>query len=206
VRLPFRRGPSTQLAWAPRLADAPPLDPAYARETADELTKILFRTIHGSHLYGLARPDSDIDYYEVVDSVPTKRAGYCRQTISDGIDVTRIDLGTWIRQCERGTPQALEAMFSRTHEIDHIGPLRAGFRAGGPVMATYLRTIRSFIEATDPKRTKHAVRLALNAQSIARYGRFDPRLTGQEAGYVWFLSEEYSGEHLLERCEQLVWL
>ncbi len=40
----------------------------------DKENHVLFKTPHGSHLYGLAHADSDKDFYTVLDKVPTARA------------------------------------------------------------------------------------------------------------------------------------
>lgn len=83
-----------------------------------------------------------------------------------------------------GVPQYLEAMFSPQAEVDLISDFRAGFRVSYGIYSTYLRTIKSFTLHEEFKRRRHGLRLALNLQSIGRYGRFDPRLTKEEIDWV----------------------
>lgn len=137
----------------------------------------LFTTIHGSRLYGLAHADSDSDYFTVVNKVKTSRKKYAAQTIVDGVDTTVMDLGTWLHYCEMGAPQSLEAMFSRRPVVDHIGALRAQYRAGTQVYSRYLHVIKTCAMEDDFKHKRHALRLALNLRSIGRTGRFNPTLS-----------------------------
>ena len=135
--------------------------------------RTLLRTIHGSHLYGLAHDNSDVDYYVVVDD------GRARQTINDGIDINTLSFDKFISLCYKGVPQALEAMFSQEADIDEISYFRNGWVAGGSeVIDTYRRTIKSlsFDERHTTKYRRHAVRLAYNLRDIVEFGRFNPRL------------------------------
>lgn len=150
---------------------------------------VLFSTPHGSHLYGLAHAGSDHDTYTVVTRLPHvahngTRARYARQTIRGDQDEFVIDLSTWLLLCEKGVPQALEAMFSPRPTVDLIGPFRAAYRATPAVVPTYLRTISSFTRSGDWKRRRHAARLALNMRSILRHGRFNPELDPTEVVFA----------------------
>lgn len=150
---------------------------------------LLFRTIHGSHLYGLAGPDSDLDYYEVWAD---KRKNSQHISKIDGVmvDVTQIGLSEWLKQCDIGVPQALEAMFSEVADVDLIEPFRKAYRATGPeVTSRYLRTIKSFAydgryEKSNPakhgKRRTHALRLAWSLYFIERNGRFRPEVSSND--------------------------
>jgi hypothetical protein len=139
---------------------------------------ILFKTVHGSRLYGMSHEGSDWDYYTVVDKVKTAKAKYSRQTIVDDVDSVVVDFGTWIEQCKDGVPQALEAMFSNMAVTDRITGFRTQFYAGTTTHERYLRTITSFVYANKDvyKRKRHALRLAYNFVDLKRYGRFDPTL------------------------------
>lgn len=141
---------------------------------------MLFKTIHGSHLYGLAHEHSDLDFFTVVYKVKTNKKKYARQSIVDGVDTTTLDLGTWLHYCEMGVPQALEAMFSQKAVYDDLGPLRTQYRAGTQTWSRYLRTIKSFAMEDDFKHKRHALRLALNLHDLMRTGRFNPTLTGEQ--------------------------
>lgn len=158
---------------------------------------ILFKTPHGSHLYGLAHENSDQDFFVVVDRNPTNKKKFAKQSIVDGIDVTIMDLGTWLHYCEIGVPQCLEAMWSTQAEIDLIGPLRAGYTAAPSVYERYLRTIKSFALEGDFKHKRHALRLAMNLRVMSRRGRFNPTLTDMQimAANTW---AELPAEDVLE--------
>lgn len=170
---------------------------------------VLFSTPHGSHLYGLAHAGSDRDHYTVVTRLPHvahngTRARYARQTIRGDQDTFVIDLSTWLLLCTKGVPQALEAMWSTTPEVDLLGAFRASYRAGPPVLSTYLRTIRSFAGAGDFKRRRHAARLALNAHAILCDGRFNPRLTAEQIEFVNAIATDLDADALVEALDGVV--
>ena len=146
--------------------------------------EILFKTVHGSNLYGLAHKDSDDDFYAVVNKVKTKKKRYAKQSIIDGVDTTTVDLGTWLHLCEIGVPQAVEAMMSRNPIIDKIGGLRSQYRVGTSAWDRYLRTIKSFAMEDDFKHKRHALRLAINFNEMARTGRFNPTLSEKNAQFI----------------------
>jgi hypothetical protein len=156
--------------------------------------EVLFKTVHGSRLYGLAHAGSDEDFYTVVTKKQTDtrygrqtRARYAKQKIDGMEDSMVVDFGTWVEMCRSGVPQALEAMFSDMPVgDDRIADFRAGYRAGTEVYERYLRTIKSFALSEDPsiKRRRHALRLAINLYEMARTGRFNPTLSKQDADYI----------------------
>lgn len=139
---------------------------------------ILFRTIHGSRLYGMDHIGSDWDYYTVVDKVKNPRPKYASQTIVDNQDSMVVDFGTWVDMCKSGVPQAVEAMFSDMATVDRITEFRTSFYVGPTAHERYLRTIRSFAYSDKDtfKRKRHALRLAYNFVDLKRYGRFNPTL------------------------------
>jgi len=154
----------------------------------------LFRTIHGSNLYGLAHENSDEDYYTVLANRPRRRSRYAKQTIVDNIDSMVVDLSTFTRYADLGVPQALEAMFSSYAEIDLIEDYRLSYRANmANARDRYTRTIKSFALNDDFKRRRHAFRLCLNLIVLMDTGRFNPRLSPQEAIRVsaWAGRENY---------------
>ena len=141
--------------------------------------ELLLRTIHGSRLYGLSHSDSDYDYFEVYGW--KKFRG--KQKIADGDDRTRQSYDRFMRYCEKGVPQYLEAMFSRQADVDHF-PFNRLTDYGVDyynVRDTYMRTIKSFwisgCEEDSYKKRRHSVRLAMNLTEIYRSGKFDPTLT-----------------------------
>lgn len=148
---------------------------------------VLFKTVHGSRLYGLAHADSDEDFYTVLDKVPNRKARYAKQKIYDtGEDSMTVDFGTWLGMCVNGVPQALEAMFASGEAVEHdeLAHFRAGFRVSTGASERYLRTIRNFCYTQDAKRKRHGLRLALNMHDFTRHGRFNPTLTANEAAYL----------------------
>lgn len=160
--------------------------------------EVLFKTRHGSHLYGLNHADSDEDFYTVVNRPRGRRYKWAKQSIHDGEDSLRVNLPTWLRLCEKGVPQALEAMFAPEPLVDNLGPLRAGFRAGGEARRTYARTIRNFVEAEEFKRRRHAVRLGFNLRDLLACGRFNPVMTEEQKFLANTLAATLGGEELLE--------
>lgn len=147
---------------------------------------LLFKTPHGSHLYGLAHDKSDHDFYQVVETVRKKKARYAKQSIVDGIDVTTVDFGTWVNMCQSGVPQALEAMFSPVAAVDEIKEFRNAYRVGHGIRDKYYRTIDNFLATPDFKKNRHALRLALNLRDGLRYGRFNPMLSPRAKVWITF--------------------
>lgn len=130
---------------------------------------LLLRTVHGSQLYGTAHAGSDIDIYEVHD--------YCdnRQVITKNLDITRVSLSKFLLLCDKGVPQALEAMFSPLATTDVLADYRRAYRPNIPnARETYARTIKNFALSDKPKAQRHARRLARNLSDLERYGRFNP--------------------------------
>lgn len=151
---------------------------------------ILFKTVHGSNLYGLAHADSDEDFYTVLEPQQNSRRKFSRQTIVDGVDSMVVDLPTWLRYCEAGVPQALEAMYSHMPIHDELTPLRAGYRVTTQAWDKYLRTISNFIYVAHEqgkknyKSKRHALRLAINMNEFSHKGYFNPTLTDNMVDFV----------------------
>lgn len=146
---------------------------------------LLLRTVHGSRLYGLAHANSDFDTFEVYGW----DKGRGRQRVSGKDDLTRTTYDRFMRYCEKGVPQYLEAMFSRMSEVDNFPFDRLGYGIHqANTRNTYLRTVKSFWETgaeTDSfKLKRHAMRLILNLRSMQETGRFNPTLNDQEIAWV----------------------
>lgn len=140
---------------------------------------ILFRTVHGSHLYNLNHENSDLDIYEVVSDKWSKKAINSRQTISNGVDKTVVSLSTFLQMANRGVPQALEAMYSTKADIDMISDLRRSFVANQYAMEReYARVIRNM--GQNSKQRKHAIRLSMNLEDHWIHGRFNPTLSDDQ--------------------------
>lgn len=158
---------------------------------------VLFKTQHGSHLYGLNHADSDEDFYTVVDVPRGRRYKYSKQRITDEEDSVTVNLPTWLRLCDKGVPQALEAMFAPNPLVDNLPFLRSAYRAGGEVRRTYARTITNFVMSDEFKRKRHAVRLGFNLRDIGRYGRFNPQMNDYQKFIANRFAERYRDEELL---------
>lgn len=177
----------------------------------------LLVTNHGSHLYGTAIASSDRDIYCVLTGLPTRptqsRAAWTYKRQANGVDITMIDFGTWINECQRGVPQALEAMFAPGPDTDRIGALRAGYRTGTAAWPTYLRTIKAFAYSdTDDhranKRKVHALRLSWNLyQMRVHHGRFNPVLHPQQVEMYRRVVEQFDGDDdgLYDVCLKVAW-
>lgn len=178
------------------------------------MREVLFKTVHGSRLYGLAHAGSDDDFYTVVTKLDTDtrygrqtRARYAKQKITGNEDSFVVDFGTWVEMCKSGVPQALEAMFSNMPlGDDRIADFRASFRCGTQVFEKYMDTIKSFALAEDAttKKRRHALRLALNLNELARTGRFNPTLSVEDARYVsLYATKGHEDVYGLAKC--LAW-
>lgn len=165
---------------------------------------ILFKTVHGSKLYGLSHELSDDDYYTVVSKFKTNKAKYSTHKITGTDDSVVVDFGTWLEQCRKGVPQALEAMYSQMPMVDKIAPVRANFRVGTEVYNTYLRTIKSFAMQEEFKTKRHSLRLGFNMRSIRERGRFNPTLSDKQIEIVNGLATLPS-DHVYEWAKKIAW-
>lgn len=175
------------------------------------MREVLFKTWHGSKLYGLANENSDDDFYTVVTKKPVDtrynrqtRARYAKQKITGGEDSFVVDFGTWVEMCKSGVPQALEAMFSdMVIGDDRIADFRNSFVVGTEIYNRYFRTIKSFALSEDDgiKKRRHALRLALNLRDAARYGRFNPTLSKEDADYITLMAtKSHDDVYGLAKC------
>lgn len=156
-------------------------------------TKTILKCEHGSHLYGLATPESDHDYYEIYDFLnhryrPKKQS---IQTIDGDQDELRISLDRYEHLCYMGVPQAVEVLFSPTeswievtddwrlvsrdikrHLCDHMPK----------VLDTYRRTAMNFYlsKKDSEKKQRCAFRLVFNAGELKKTGHMNSRLTGTQ--------------------------
>lgn len=156
--------------------------------------RVLFETIHGSHLYGLNHAGSDLDLYIVADV-----HGRPKHTVKDGLDLTIVPLSHFMAQAHTGVPQALEAMFSES--VSHDGPfqsMRLNYRAGlGDCVDKYTRTVRNFAHGT-VKQQRHAMRLSMNLRDIANTGRFNPTLNAEDRKLILSHEEIIDPDEYLE--------
>lgn len=159
---------------------------------------LLFRTVHGSHLYGINRPDSDLDIYEVYANRPKRKSRFIKQNIRDGVDVVRLDLSTFMLYADRGSHQALEAMFSPVAEVDVISDLRKSYRLNtNTLVHKYCDVIHSFMHMDGIKPKRHAVRIGWCLHDALEDGRFNPVLTALRRTYLLNASEQQLFDHAM---------
>lgn len=140
---------------------------------------IVFRTVHGSHLYGLAHAGSDMDSY-VVKATDTRM----RQRTDGVTDVVSVGWKQLLLRAAGGSHQSVEAVFSPVKEWpnpDHeLRPIIEGLRVtGADAFAKYERTIKKFAFGTFKQR-RHAARLTVNLIQLRRDGTCNPRLTERQ--------------------------
>ena len=167
------------------------------------MSGLIFVTPHGSHLYGLAHEDSDMDIYEVYDGKGQKLT----QT-TDGIDdYVRGTLEAFVNRAHTGSHQSVEALFSKQKKwepgmYEKYGEYVEGMRiTGAEVFAKYERTIKKFCYG-DFKRRRHACRLALNLDGLRKHGRFDPELMQMEVKWCETYAKLYEGDELWRKLTE----
>lgn len=167
-----------------------------------EQGNLIFSTIAGSHLYGLAHEESDLDVYEVYEGKSPK----LRQSIAGDDDRVRGTLDAFLTRAYTGSHQSVEALFSREKVYapgmeEKYGSFLDGiYIGGGDVYAKYERTIKKF-SFGDFKKRRHACRLALNLHDLRKYGRFDPTLTPLAASLCAGYAKTLKGKALIEQLD-----
>lgn len=162
--------------------------------------EIIFSTIHGSHLYGLANEHSDKDVFYVTTSLRAK----ARHSYNElGWDQARVGLDTFLRRIQEGSHQSVEALFSPykqwNPDYDYLRPMLEAYRVtGSEVFAKYERTIKKFCYG-DFKRRRHAVRLAFNLDDLRAEGRFNPVMDPYRRDVAGTWAEMYEGDDLAMR-------
>jgi len=134
------------------------------------LSRLLLRTLAGSRLYGTAGPDSDWDWYEVYDHIqPVQRK-------RDGLDVIKMPLSKWIMLCEKGTHQALDALWCPPElaTTDEIAAWRFSVRVDPWRVADQLERTAYSIGGE-----KHLDRLLHCARRVREQGWYDPTEYGR---------------------------
>lgn len=162
------------------------------------MKNLIFTTVHGSHLYGLAHENSDRDYYEVYEG----KNPSLRQRTNGSTDVVRGTIDAFLTRAVSGSHQSVEALFSpykaytSPEMLYKWDPLFEGLRiTGHEVFEKYERTIRKFCYG-DFKRRRHAVRLSYNLTDLRNFGRFNPTLTEAQVEESTRLALELTGDEL----------
>jgi hypothetical protein len=165
------------------------------------MSEVIFTTVHGSHLYGLAHEGSDHDIYEVREGTTLTLHQRIRD---DGTDIVTGTLEAFTRRALTGSHQSCEALFSPVKVFgpgmrEKYGAYLDGFRVtGGDVFAKYERTIRKFCYG-DYKRRRHAARLHINLRELRRDGRMMPALNEDSIRWCTLTAEAWSGDDLVGR-------
>lgn len=154
--------------------------------------KNLLTVKHGSHLYGLAEPTSDVDLYTIYKfhNQRYRPKRQVHQRIEEETDHVKISLDKFTEQVTKGVPQALEALWADSaHTLDR-DPEWTDIAAElewvvedniQEVLETYKRTINNFFAEDNFKKNRHGFRLLYNANDLKTYGYFDPRLDQNQA-------------------------
>lgn len=164
---------------------------------------IIFKTVVGSHLYGLNHPGSDLDEFVVYFS---KRK--IKVTQAGGIDLTEVCLSDLLDNAFKGGPNFVEAVFSFKKEWFDPSwrPMFDTLRI--PAVAIrdpYLHRINDFLKIDTQKSRQHAVRLGLTIQDLKRNdGWFNPTLTEAQKSFVISQATGLRGEELLESIKELM--
>lgn len=159
--------------------------------------ELIFSTVHGSHLYGLAHADSDRDVYYVYEGSGRK----LRHAMKGDDDSVRGTLDAFLERAYTGSHQSVEALFSNQKlwapgMYEKYGPFIESLYIGGSeVFAKYERTIKKFCFG-ELKRRRHACRLSLNLYELRKCGRFNPELTETEAMLCNAYARKFKGQEL----------
>jgi hypothetical protein len=169
-----------------------------------EKDTVLFKTIHGSRLYGLEHADSDDDFYIVTPTVRAKKLSLknAKHKIDGNLDTLSVDFASFVMFAQKGTPQALETMFSKKAESPFFEEFRQSWFASDPAVITkYIQTIHNFSMDEGPKQEKykrHGLRLSMNLDELVHTGRFNPTLNPHQVETVRRLSKLPGKRYLTE--------
>ena len=134
---------------------------------------LLLRSVAGSRLYGTFTENSDFDFFEVHDHIkPNQRK------LADGTDTIKMPLSQWLRLCEKGTHQALDAMWCPP-ELTEVDRLGVAFRFSYRVDPW---RVHDQLIQTAVARDKHALRLRHLADTVLERGWYDPTEWGRMRG------------------------
>lgn len=158
----------------------------------------LFETLGGSHLYGLANANSDIDTFRSYTGTMGHSNRKGKQRISGEDDSLEMPLGAWMTQANKGTPQALEHLWSPIAKPSPLDAMRFNFRPNTALAAdSYHNAILSIFRigsnAEDAKKYKmyrHALRLTWNLNELLTNGMFNPRMPDSAAALATEMAME----------------
>ena len=108
------------------------------------MSELIFSTVHGSHLYGLAHEGSDRDVYYVYEG----KGRNLRHTMKGDDDSVRGTLDAFLERAYTGSHQSVEALFSQKKDWapgmqeKYGAMLDRLYIEGGEVFAKYERAIK----------------------------------------------------------------
>lgn len=152
--------------------------------------------VTGSHAYGLAGPDSDVDRVAVAVLPPSAFLGVRLPTASALThhatsatdDMTIHDIGKFTNLCLRGNPTVLEALWLAEYDLltdagAELVSLAPAMLSGPAIKSSYMGyAVAQAKRAQSPncgrveKLARHALRLSLQGQRLWRTGRLEVRL------------------------------
>jgi predicted nucleotidyltransferase len=158
-------------------------------------TRTILTSYHGSHLYGMATPKSDVDIYTVYEFINQRYRPHLRKQAKQTISEKDKELEdkmvvSWDRFsdfCIKGVPQACEVLFSHPENWIEFHPdwlvLSESLKKRVTnrfniyqVLNTYKKTAYNFAATDDFKKNRHAMRLCINAKELLNTGVMNPTL------------------------------
>lgn len=155
-------------------------------------------TIHGSRLYGLARPDSDTDRFIVADiSYPRPL-----QEVRGEEDIQVFPFRHFMHMIHEANPVALEALWSPEAQMSPVmREVSRSFRAGaGRAQHSFRSCIDMFIGDSGIEKMKnrrHVLRIAVQLRQVMEEGRFDPVLSPHAVHLLTRIATQYEGDEFL---------
>lgn len=155
-------------------------------------------TIHGSRLYGMARPDSDTDRFIVADiSYPRPL-----QEVRGEEDIQVFPFRHFMHQIHEANPVALEALWSPEAQMSSVmREVSRSFRVGA---GRAQHSFRSFIDMfigdngiEKMKNRRHVLRISVQLRQVMEEGRFDPVLSPQSVDLLTRIATRYEGDEFL---------
>lgn len=180
----------------------------------DSINKIIFRIKSGSHLYGLNRPESDLDYVSVfipseeyilglkkVEEVDnsTKKSNTKRRNSGDDVDDKMYSLPKFLRLLMNNNPNIVETLFAPSNVTEILEPeFRELIENSDKIVST--KVFHSFTGYAYSQR-KHLVNKRMRFKSLEEaksylnsIGISDRPITEEESSKLNSILQFYKGE------------
>lgn len=141
---------------------------------------LLLKVLTGSRQHGFFTETSDFDVYEIYSSIEdfNSHAGRPeKQTIKDDMDVVQMTLSRFVERASFGSHQVLDVMFAKETEVDVLTALRHGFNVSPYAYEKFREVIIDLALLDEPKKHRHALRIAYNLKELVETGRYTPELS-----------------------------